>query len=274
MSNKYVARADFLEWVTPQDTSAEAVDDNVIDDIIEAASRHIDGACARTFYPCVETRYYDIPNGRALDVDSDLLFVISLLNGDDTVIAGDDYNLFPRNQTPYSGLKLKQSSSTYWESDSDGATEWVVGILAEWGYHNNYAQRAWLADDALDGAITANALTFNMPLQHGIKKDQIVKVDNELLNVASVTGQTVTVSKRGDNGSTAAAHADDTTVYIWQTQADIVQAVKLIAQSLYRRFGSPNQSDESIVTASGVIITPKDIPGIAARTIRRYQRLM
>jgi len=93
MINGYVTSAEFLRWVTPQDTTADAVDDSVIDGIIEAASRYVDGSCSRTFYPRVETRYYSIPESRELFIDSDLLSVISLANGDDTAIASTEYNL-------------------------------------------------------------------------------------------------------------------------------------------------------------------------------------
>ena len=87
MKNSYVTRADFLEWVTPQDVTADAVDDSVIDDILEAASRYIDSQCHRAFYPRTETRSYDVPNGRKLIVDDDLLAITTLTNGDDNTIA-------------------------------------------------------------------------------------------------------------------------------------------------------------------------------------------
>ncbi len=266
--NGYVTRDDFLSWVTPQDKTSNIIDDSVIDDIIESASRYFDDETERTFYPRVETRSYDVPESRELIVDDDLLSVITLTNGDDSEIESTEYNLFPKNITPHIGLKLKSTSSIYWTLSSGGESEWVIDLLGEWGFHNRYEQRAWASGGTLGAVIDdTTTLAFTMTADHSIQKHQIVKIDNEIYIVDIVKSNAITPLARGDNGSTAATHEDGATVYIWKTQRNVAKATKLIAQSLYRRFGKPNQSDESIVTASGVIITPKDVPGIAARVI-------
>ena len=273
MTNKYVTGADFLKWTTPQDQTADTTDDAVISDILDAASRFVDSKTGRTFYPRIETRSFDIPGGRELLVDDDLLSVITLTNGDDTTIASTEYNLFPKNDSPHSGLKLKSTSSEYWQLDTNGGDEWVIDIHGEWAYHNRYAHSGWVSGGTLGAEIAdTTTLAFTMTAGHSLVADQIVKIENELYNIDTVAS-VITPALRGDNGSTAATHANGTTVYIWQPQDDISQAVKLIAQSLYRRFGHPNQSDESIVTASGVVVTPKDVPGIAARAIRLHMRI-
>ena len=272
MINGYVTRAEFLNWVTPKDTTADNTDDAVIDGIIEAASRYIDGACGRAFYPMVKSNYYDIPDGREILSEGDLLAVISLTNGDDTAIASTEYNLTPKNYSPHTGLKLKGSSSTYWTLDSSGDTDYVIDLLGIWGYHDQYDQRAWSPVGTLGAEIAdTTTLAFTMTAGHSALKDNILMIENELLIVDTVVTNTVTPLARGDNGSTAATHANGTTVYAWQPMQEIAQATKLISQSLYRRFGHPNQGDESIITASGVIVTPKDVPGVAARTIATYR---
>jgi len=271
--NGYVTRKDFLRWVTPQDTTADAIDDAVIDSIIEAASRYIDYETNHAYYPRVEDRLYSIPDDRELEFDDDLLSIITFTNGNDVEIASTEYNLFPRNSTPHIGLKLKDTSAIYWETDSDGSREWVISVLAELGYHNQYAQRAWVSSGTLGAEISdETTLDFTMTAGHSVSAHKIIKIDNEIFMVDGVDTNTITPLSRGDNGSTAATHANSATVYVWEVIPDIAQAAKLIAQSIYRRFGHPNQSDESIVTASGVVITPKDVPGIAARTIKRYKR--
>ena len=274
MNNSYVTREDFLKWVTPQDTAADSVDDAVIDDILVAASRYIDGSCVREFYPFIATDYLDIPDSRELYVARDLLSVVSFLNGNGTEIESTEYNLVPRNISPHYMIKLKSSSSIYWETDSDGEFESVIKLTSECGYHNNYSVRAWETNDALDatGIADVTTKTFNTASTANIKAGNIIKIDSEIMNVSGVSDDEITVQSRGDNGSTAVTHAAGTAIYIWRVQADIAQAVKLIAQSLYRRFGHINQADENIVTASGVVITPKDVPGLAARTIRQYRR--
>jgi hypothetical protein len=274
MKNSYVTRADFLLWASTQNTAANTNDDLVIDDILEATSRYIDGQTHRKFYPRVQARSFNTPTNRELLVDDDLLAITTLTNGDDNTIASTEYNLFPKNDTPYYGIKLIGSSSTIWESDSSSNTEWVIDVLGEWGYHDDYADHGWTSGGTLGAAITdTTTLAFTATAGHSLVAGQVIKIGTEIQIVSSVSTNTITPLARGDNGSTAATHLNGAAISIWNPQPDIVQATKLIAQSLYRRFNAPNQGDESIVTASGVIITPKDVPGVAARIIRLYQRL-
>lgn len=116
-------------------TSVSATDDGVIEDLIEAASRHFDAqASGRTFYARTETRYFSIPSGRTLRVDDDLLAITTLTNGDGTVISSSDYYLVPRNASPKFEIVLKESASVFWASDSNGNTEFVISIAGSWGY--------------------------------------------------------------------------------------------------------------------------------------------
>ena len=91
--------------------------------------------------------------------------------------------------------------------------------------------------------------------------------------VETVSTNTITPKARGDNGSTAATHDNGTTVYEWMPNSDIVLACKQIAQNVWKRFGRNQGQDENIVTASGVVITPRDIPGLAMSAIKRYRKV-
>jgi len=115
-------------------TSTDAKRDSVIERIIEGASRDFDTETGRTFYARTETRYYSIPDGRELSVDDDLLTITTLTNGDANTIASTEYNLLPRNISPKFSVKLKGSSSYYWDYDSSGNSEYVISILGTWGY--------------------------------------------------------------------------------------------------------------------------------------------
>lgn len=53
---------------------------------------------------------------------------------------------------------------------------------------------------------------------------------------------------------------------------DVRLACMIIVKGVYnRRFGD-NQSSDSTITTGGVVITPRDIPLMAARTINKYRR--
>jgi len=132
ISNGYTSLSEFKAWQSV--SSTDTTDDEVIEDIIEAASRYIDGETARTFYARTETRYFSVPKGRQLDLDDDLIAITTLTNGDANTIAATEYNLIPKNVTPYRAIKLKASSTYYWTHDSDGNSEYVISIAGTWGW--------------------------------------------------------------------------------------------------------------------------------------------
>ena len=167
----------------------------MIEQCIEAASRYIDNETGRTFYARTETRYYDVSGSRVLKLDDDLLTITTLTNGDDNTIASTEYNLWPKNNPPYSEIRLKASSSTLWLMDGDGNAEAVIDVAGTWGF------------------------------------------------VAT------------------APH-------------DIRQVCLMITQNMDARRTGENVSSTVKVTAFGVVVTPTDIPGVAAQVFRKYKRML
>lgn len=115
-------------------TSTDATDDGVLEDLIEMASRFIDTQTLRTFYARTETRSFNVPNGRKLTLDDDLISITTLTNGDDEVLTTSDYILLPNNATPKFAIQLKQSSTKKWELDSDSNSEQVITVAGSWGW--------------------------------------------------------------------------------------------------------------------------------------------
>lgn len=145
ISNGYATLAEFI--VEKDLKSEDATDDTSIEDIIEAASRFIDTETGRTFYARTETRYYDVPDSRKLRLDDDLLTITTLTNGDDNEISSSEYTLLPANVSPKFAIKLKSTSSTIWQPDSNGGTEQVISVAGTWGWvanHTNNIKRACL----------------------------------------------------------------------------------------------------------------------------------
>lgn len=136
ITNGYCTLANIKDRLNPLGVATQATDDAIIESLIEQASRAIDVFCGgRTFYArTAETRYYNVPPDRQLDLDDDLLSVTTLTNGDSTTIAATDYVLVERGRPPYFGIRLKESSTVVWEMDSSGNTEWVISIAGTWGY--------------------------------------------------------------------------------------------------------------------------------------------
>ncbi len=275
MDNAYATLAEYKAYAVArgQTASSDAADDAVIADLLEGASRYIDGECGgRKFYPSVETHYYSVPDNSADDrmlwFAEDVLEIISVTNGEGTAVSNDDYYLMPRNYEPKYAIHLKDSVSTYWQASSTGEVDYVIAIAAFCGYHNGYSQRAWGTGGTLNGAINDTiTLAFTMAGGHGVLADQVIKIDNELLIVDSVSANTITALRRGDNGSTAATHADGATVHTWQPMRRVQEAALAITQRAYaNRVGQSSQGSVT-VTAAGVVIRPEDVPPRAQKVI-------
>lgn len=109
-------------------------DDTVLEAVIEAASRAIDGETGRVFYATTETRYFTAEDGELLFVD-DLLSVTSLktdLDGDrvyETTWSATDYDLEPYNRTPKTRIQMAPYGTRYFPSVRRG-----VEITGSWGY--------------------------------------------------------------------------------------------------------------------------------------------
>jgi len=130
--NGYCTLAEVKAYIDT--SSTDTGDDAVIEDMVEMASRLIDRLTMRTFYARSETHYFDYTGARGLKMDDDLLTVTTLTNGDDDTISSDEYNLLPFNRSPKHEIRLKQSSTEGWDSDSDGNTEGVISVAGTWGY--------------------------------------------------------------------------------------------------------------------------------------------
>lgn len=132
LTNSYVALDEFL--ALPDMESAQPRDDVFIERLLERCSREFDGDTGQWFYAHQQSRTYDTPKGRCLDLDAPLLSVTSITNGDDTNIAATEYLLYPLNSPNKWEIRLKQSSSTLWQYTSGGDTEGVITVRGEWGY--------------------------------------------------------------------------------------------------------------------------------------------
>jgi len=281
--NSYLPLTDFKNWLATRGLAGavgtDTSDDAVIEDLLEGASRYLDAETGCMFFPRVETRYHDVPDSETYDprllyMDDDLLEITTLTNGDNTIVPSTEYDLWPKNTTPHLGIRLKDTSTYQWVSDTTGNYKFVISVLGWWGNRKQYAQRGWLSGGTLGAAITdATTLAFTMITGHSLVAGQIIKIDSEIYNIASISTNTITPIKRGDNGSTAATHADGATVYIWQPNEDVKTAILQIVGNVYANRSGQASSGRISVTASGVVIRPEDVPPMAQKIIERYRRI-
>lgn len=261
--NSYATLAEYKAYVTARGQTAvvDQNDDGVIQDLLNAASRFIDTQSRRRFYPSIEAHLFDIPDGREIYLDDDLLSVITFSNGDNSAIT--DYVLKGR-ATPYWCISLRDTANVTWETNTGGSSEQVISILGVWGYHDQYIQRAWHQVGTLSAAIIdTTTLAFSATTGHSITAGNIVKIDNEIYNVVTAAANTITPIARGDNGSTAAVHLVNAPVYAWQPMTGAKQSCIEIANSSYQKRFGRNTGESATITAAGVVLTPADIPATA-----------
>lgn len=261
--NSYATLTDYKAYVTARGQTAgtDATDDGVIQDLLNAASRFIDLQSRRRFYPSIESHLFDIPDGRDVYLDDDLLAVTTFSNGDNTAIT--DYILKGRN-TPYWCISLRDTANVTWETNTGGSSEQVISVLGTWGYHDQYSQRAWLQVDTLSAAITdTSTLAFTTTSNNTLVAGNIIKIGSEIMNIHTASGHNITALTRGDNGSTAATHLINAPIYAWQPMPGAKQSCIEIANSSYQKRFGRNTGESATVTAAGVVLTPKDIPATA-----------
>lgn len=256
-------------------TSVDTVDDGTIENLLARASRYIDGKTQREFYPSIETQYYDIPrDGDKLFVN-DLCAVVTLTNGDGSVIPSTAYRLYDRNQTPYYALSLLSSSGVAWTLDAAGESQQVIALKGLFTFRADYDEAWRLTGAVLTTAITNVAASTFACTTGKLTAGMIVKIDDEIMivnSLAASTVDTITPYARGDNGSTAATHLVSAPVYQWIAQEEISQATIDIAMSKYKRLYGDGATGTAVITAAGVVITPADVPDMAQDIIKLYAR--
>lgn len=184
--------------------------------LIREVSIDIDEIANRSFAPQVVTRLYDVPNNSrmVLDLMADYCEITQVVNGDGSVISPGDYQVYPYNSTPIWAL-VPKSASMYWKLDNVGNSIAALQVTGVTGFHRQFAT-AWRSATTVEnvGGINASATSITAAAGHGLVAGHLLKIDSEILYLASVSSNTLTV-ERGANGSTAATHAEDAIISRW-----------------------------------------------------------
>lgn len=232
---------------------------------------------ARHFYPVVATRNYDQPDcSDVLVLRDDLLELTTLTTKNGTVtITSADYILQGAagqyGRTPYSKIVLQPNGTItqYDYTDSPLSSQGVSGI---WGYHRDWAN-AWedTGDTVQDAALNGTATTITVSDAGGddingigrrFQVMQLLRIEDEYLWLTGVndTDNTLTV-RRGMNGSTAAAHAQNTAIYAYKPMPQLTNAIAVLARYMYqRRDNVGGEGDRAVITPQGHYLAPHKLP--------------
>jgi hypothetical protein len=198
------------------------------------------------FTPHRATILHDAPlkDRTVLLLRADLLELESLTNGDGTAIDLNYVVALPGGGEP-AGVLILTGSALF----TPGVTRsQAIEVSGTWGWHANWAN-AWrdsgdtVRDDPLSDSATALTVSDVAAADSDnqsprFQTGHLLRIEEEYLRVLAVTAVSesddlLTVA-RGVNGTTAAAHAQDTPVYTYQPAADIAALCQRWAAWLYR----------------------------------------
>ncbi len=210
-------------------------------DLLEAVSRLIDQYCNRHFYVLVATRRFDGDGGTVLNVP-DLISITSLKTDDnkdrtfETTWAATDYLLYPSNAEPtqiwgrpYTRVLVDTEVG---KEDIFTAGMRTVQIDGKWGYREVTQDSGADINEGAQYSATDTTLTVTDGSKFAV--GQTILIDSEQLYITAISANNLTVT-RGVNGTTAAAHANSTDIYIYRYPEPVVEACLIQASRLWKR---------------------------------------
>jgi hypothetical protein len=217
-------------WYATRETVKAALDaketaraNAQVDRAIEAASRQIEGALHRRFYPEVRTLAWDWPNSQRarpwrLWLDANELAEVTAVTSGGVSIPPGDVVLYPASGPPYNRLEISiDSASAFSSGDSHQQAISIEGVYA--GCRLDEASAGALAE-ALDASETSVDVTDAAAVGVG----DVIRVDDERM---LVTGRTM-LDTTQNLGADLAASAAAVTVAVTTGSAYAVDEVLLI----------------------------------------------
>lgn len=213
--------------------------------LLSEASRFVDNYCKRTFFPTLATRYFD-GSGEYSQRISDLISVSSLSYSEDdgdtyTAYASTDYYLSAAGDhnslKSYDTLEMNVNTSTTWTYFPTGQRS--IKVVGVWGYCDN-RNDCWesTGDTTEDATLSSSATTVTVNDVDGLdlygaaprfQAGALYRIESEYVE-ATLTQDTTSNTLgiiRARNGTTAAAHAQNTAIDVWKPPEPVKQAIAI-----------------------------------------------
>lgn len=248
MPNLYITPAEIKDVAPDSIRAATTKYDDALMRMALGISRGIDQHCMREFWPEVATRYFTALEGSNLEVD-DLVSITTLKTDDDgdrtyeNTWQATDYDLMPLNERgSYWSLSITpQGTQTFPPKVAKG-----VEIAGVW-FKTDDRTRAWedtgqtvqdnpLSDSATELTVTDIDAAGIYSVGPVINVGSILRIESEYVEVTAVnTGTNKATIIRAVNGSTAAAHAQGTTVEVFRPMATVGEAAMIEVVRIFQR---------------------------------------
>lgn len=163
---------------------------------------------------------------------------------------GTHVRAWPNGTTQaFTDIQLIATDGDWYGTYYDSAYDPLIQVTAHWSYHSDLPAAWQKEDDVLSaGGIAAGATSITVADADGtnwrgltprFSPGNLIRIDSEYIRVTAVntTTNVLTVS-RGQNGSTAAAHAINADIYVWYPEDRIVRMNARHAALLYKRRGA------------------------------------
>jgi hypothetical protein len=227
--------------------------------IAREVSTRIDTVTRATFIPVTTTRYFDAalndkidPVRNVLRLDYPLASLTSVTLADDTSLTVDtQVRNEKRGQTPIFRLQIL-GDVAYW---TDYTSEWrqEIEITGVWCWRDDYSNQGWVStgDTVQDDPLSSSSTTLTVGNADGndaygltprFDVGQLLQIESEwvIVTAVSYSDETVTIL-RGQRGSTAASHAQETAISRFAVQPEVVSAASEIIAFEINRIGKHEQ---------------------------------
>lgn len=235
--------------------AGDTADDARLLEALQMATAQIERAAERRFCPRRAAVKHSVIHNRELLLDDDLLELVALTNGDGSAIPTANALLLPPDG-PASVLRLVGGSAFAWTETPVNA----ITVTAIWGWHDRWGE-AWRgsADTVRDNPLAPGATSLTVADAGGadsagesprFQVGHLLKIEDEYLRVLAVNTVTnVLTVQRGANGTTAASHALNTPISVYQPPADVAALALRRAAWLYKEPDNPAFAPDNLEEA-------------------------
>lgn len=222
--------------------------------LLSEGSRFVDNYCKRVFYPYLATRYFS-GSGSCIQRIADIISITSVSYSEDdgttytALTSGDYYATVARDHNSlksYDALEVNVNSTTLGHWPIGQRSIKVVGV---WGYCDD-RNACWesTGDTTEDNPLSSGAAAVTVNDVDGLdlygaaprfQPGALYRIESEYVEATLTqdpTSNTLGIL-RGRNGTTAAAHAQNTAIDVWRPPESIKQAIAIsVFKHLQRGF--------------------------------------